>query len=291
MPEEGSKLITRVPCPENEYIRLIPDFKFFMICEKENDGKIERHTHLDYEAIIFEHGSYSCFINGKWMKLAPGEGVLLKPGDIHEDRFGCTTRYYGICFSTGTHVGKISKPFEIFRHGINPEEQKFSCNIAAVKNILSAIDKESIFPDIFSSLAQDSQLLLLMRLILRSIPQHALNPEFITDKIVPDSLRARLLALFHDNIHRDLSISEMADALELSASTITHGCKRYLGMSPRQAFLKEKMERAMSILAGSSCTVKDVAEMLGYSNPYVFSRTFKQVRGISPDIWRKNTLC
>lgn len=49
------------------------------------------------------------------------------------------------------------------------------------------------------------------------------------------------------------------------------------------------MERAKELLADTSMTNGEIAELLGYKDPLYFSRAFKKYVGKSPNAYRKYT--
>lgn len=60
---------------------------------------------------------------------------------------------------------------------------------------------------------------------------------------------------------------------------------RQVGMSPKSYWLKSRMEYARFLLVHGN-EVKSVAAELGYSDPFVFSRLFKKVHGMSPSSFK-----
>jgi AraC-like DNA-binding protein len=63
--------------------------------------------------------------------------------------------------------------------------------------------------------------------------------------------------------------------------------KRELGVSPMQALSLLRLERAASMLERSSQTLARIAEQLGYSSQFHFSRRFKQLYGVAPSRYRE----
>jgi AraC-like DNA-binding protein len=60
------------------------------------------------------------------------------------------------------------------------------------------------------------------------------------------------------------------------------------GVSPGEYRIRRRIERARELLlAHSDLAIKAVAEELGYSNPFIFSAQFKQVVGVSPEVFRR----
>ena len=59
--------------------------------------------------------------------------------------------------------------------------------------------------------------------------------------------------------------------------------KRFAEESPLQLINRLKMNKAAELLSNRSMLVKEVAEAVGYNDPYHFSRVFKRVYGIPPE--------
>jgi AraC-like DNA-binding protein len=63
--------------------------------------------------------------------------------------------------------------------------------------------------------------------------------------------------------------------------------KQRTGQTPAQAFTHRKMSHACYLLETSELTVARVARMLGFDDPYYFSRSFTRVVGVSPARYRE----
>ncbi len=296
-PQEGVRrkagsraLSTRAPSANGP--ELLPKFKWLIACDEQAAGGYQPHRHLDFEAIFVEAGIYSCKLNGEELELKPGEGVLVKPGDCHEDSFSPPLRYTGFNFTfLDLNSGSSSAP-GIFMKGLRPAGQKFSFDQHQMNGILSAIKAESRQEDRFSSLAQDFLCLQALRIILKGLPEGSLNEAFGKQEPGGDgALKASMLQLLHDSASGNPSVAEMAQALKMSVSGFSHECARLLGLPPRKAFLKIKMEKAKTLLADKGLPVKKLAAMLGYDDQFAFSRAFKNASGYAPETWRKSHLC
>jgi len=285
--EPRRPIALRAPSPSQAWLG--PRFKWLIRNDERRAGVFEPHRHLDYEAIILAKGRYLCAVNGERMELSPGDGVLVKPGDRHEDEFEAGTLYYGLCFCLPAL--EEGGALELFKRGVAPSGQRFRCETGRVEELLDGIAAESHGRDALSASLQDARLLELLRLIIDALPAGAANPETSGAAKGQETLQARLLRLFSENLDRDLDVSEMSKLLDMSESSLSHSCKKALGMPPRKAFLKAKMEKALQLLADPGLSVKELAWMLGYKDQFVFSRAFKLARGESPDSWRKRHLC
>jgi AraC-like DNA-binding protein len=63
--------------------------------------------------------------------------------------------------------------------------------------------------------------------------------------------------------------------------------KRFADESPLQLITRLKMGRAADLLSNRDLLIKQVAEEVGYVDPYHFSRVFKRVYGIPPETFTR----
>lgn len=85
------------------------------------------------------------------------------------------------------------------------------------------------------------------------------------------------------------SVREMAAAVGYTPQHLARIFRKFRGESPKDFVIRTRVERAKSLLA-STLSVERVAELLGYSDVYFFSRQFKSRTGSSPTAWRKAQL-
>lgn len=58
--------------------------------------------------------------------------------------------------------------------------------------------------------------------------------------------------------------------------------RKFARQTPYQLLVRLKMGRAAELLLHSDLLIKDVADMVGFADPYHFSKVFKKVHGVSP---------
>lgn len=89
-------------------------------------------------------------------------------------------------------------------------------------------------------------------------------------------------ALIDTEAERLGSLDEIARAAGVEASSVCRWFRRYQGSSPYQYLLRRKMNLAAALLVENGGLVKEVAERVGFADPYHFSRAFKSVHGVPP---------
>jgi len=93
-------------------------------------------------------------------------------------------------------------------------------------------------------------------------------------------------ALMRNSLHHELSLDTLAHYSQLSKFHFAKKFKELTDSSPIQHFINMKIQHACTQLDNSDIAIKDIANSLGYSDPYYFSRLFKKLVGISPKQYR-----
>ena len=89
------------------------------------------------------------------------------------------------------------------------------------------------------------------------------------------------------NVYKNLSLQEMAAHFDISTSYICRLFKMYYSDTPISYYNRIKIEEARTMLTDyTNMKIKDIAEMLGFSDQYYFSKVFKQQYGVSPQTYR-----
>jgi AraC-like DNA-binding protein len=88
------------------------------------------------------------------------------------------------------------------------------------------------------------------------------------------------------NIDKNLTTDEIAGLFQYSSSHYTALFKKKTGLSPIDYFIKMKIHYACQLLSQSELKIKEIAEKIGYDDPYYFSRIFKKVMNKSPKEYR-----
>lgn len=83
------------------------------------------------------------------------------------------------------------------------------------------------------------------------------------------------------------TIPELAQQLNMTASTLKRQFKLHLGINIYHYYLQKKMEVALKLLHEEQFTVNETAERLGYASVSNFIETFKKYYGDSPGNYKR----
>lgn len=80
----------------------------------------------------------------------------------------------------------------------------------------------------------------------------------------------------------DVGLAELAEAVNMSPPYISRLFKACSGVTLKQFIANTKAERARELLLQTRMSIGEVAERMGYSDVYAFSKSFKRVFRLSP---------
>lgn len=92
----------------------------------------------------------------------------------------------------------------------------------------------------------------------------------------------RVIRYMYKHLKEKLTLEDIAREVELSKSYINAIFQKYTQHSPMDFFINIKIKEACMLLRTTDLYICEVAQKIGYSDQYYFSRIFKKVVGISP---------
>jgi AraC-like DNA-binding protein len=88
------------------------------------------------------------------------------------------------------------------------------------------------------------------------------------------------------HLDKPIKVSTLSAMVGLSDSSFFVLFKSATGRAPLDFFIRARMQRAGELLEGTTLQIKGVATILGYDDPFYFSRLFKLIHGIAPREYR-----
>lgn len=101
------------------------------------------------------------------------------------------------------------------------------------------------------------------------------------------SFSEHIINFFTNNIGSNISISKLADDYGFSRTHFSCTFKKETGYSPKQFLLNLRIEKARCLLLDTDLDINCIAHSVGYDDPLLFSKQFKNKIGISPRNLRK----
>ncbi len=110
-----------------------------------------------------------------------------------------------------------------------------------------------------------------------------IEPSRITITPLDQQLIEKAIAIVEDNINEtEFSVEELASSLNISRSYFYKKMIKITGKKPIEFIKTIRMKRAQQLLTESQMQISEIAYILGYNSPKVFSKHFKDEFNISP---------
>jgi AraC family transcriptional regulator len=97
----------------------------------------------------------------------------------------------------------------------------------------------------------------------------------------------RAVELMQAQLHRELSLKEIAAASFLSPFHFARLFKKLTGTSPHAYLATLRTKQAQALLAESDLSITEISSRVGYSNSSHFTQAFRQLTGLTPRAFRK----
>ncbi|MDO5554113.1 MAG: DNA-binding transcriptional regulator [Planctomycetia bacterium] len=101
----------------------------------------------------------------------------------------------------------------------------------------------------------------------------------------PDTEKA--LLYIRENACSRLTVSEVADHLNLSERSLYRGFKKFLNRTPQSEILRIQMETAKQFLRETTLPIVSIAHRTGFSTPEYFVRAFRRECKVTPNVYRQ----
>lgn len=119
-----------------------------------------------------------------------------------------------------------------------------------------------------------------LELLLLKVEEHIAHGPRKDDPVRERFLRCK--AIIDEQAMQLATAEEIAAAAGLEVSSVCRLFRRFHDSSPYQYLLRRKMTLAAEALVENGGLVKEVAQKVGFGDPYHFSRCFKAVHGVAP---------
>ena len=297
--------------PINTAMNTVPSTKLSTIAYSSDEGLIASSKDLGWKSIIVKEyqlppaqGSYPAFEQHD-LTLC----LTTRPHRIHQV-IG-KQRYVGIYSKGDICITPAGTPGEYRAEGddhflqiqIEPEFLEKVAQQTGIDESLELIHKfrdrnpqvEQIIMMLYSELNQGSSLG--SKLYIESL-SNALAVNLLRDYSVKktslnlssaglsDSKLLLVTDYINDNIASEIKLSDLANLAGISQYHFSRLFKKSLGISPNKYVIKQRVERAKSLLKNPELSVTDIALSCGFNSHSHFGKYFRQFTGFTPKQYR-----
>jgi AraC-like DNA-binding protein len=100
--------------------------------------------------------------------------------------------------------------------------------------------------------------------------------------------RRKAVAYIEEHLAEPISLEALARLVGLSACYFCRAFRQSLGVPPQRYQLRQRIERAKTLLAKRAASVTDVSLTVGYNDTSAFCTAFRRATGLTPSTYRRN---
>ncbi len=229
--------------------------------------RINFHQHKDYEIFIYSSGKGKINIEGQVSDVKQGMIVVMPPNIIHGSISQDNLRYVAIS-GKSDELMHIDTPI-IFKDN----ERGDGFNL--LQMIFANRDGEKEY---FNSLC-----LAFIHFVLKNIK--VTSP---IEKTV-NKIKSQMSAKFHDS---EFNVTELLNQSGYAEDYIRTHFKKIVGKTPVEFLTELRIKHAKTLINiyQNSIPLMDIAINCGFDDYIYFSRKFKEVVGVSPQVYKKSIL-
>jgi AraC-like DNA-binding protein len=209
---------------------------------------------------------------GETIEFKPGEAVLMTPDTIH-DYGGNQDKYLEdtICFT-----GPVAD--QLYQSGIIKSGIIYTGKTPRLRDIAELAADPAADSQISANIAMQK---LLVDLYLENKSKQSGDRYSKVKKLIKE---------IQLSPEKWWTVREMSEYCNLSEMHFRRVFREHTGMAPKIYIDNLKIQKAARALSGSDDSITEIAESLGYTDPFHFSRRFKQLTGLSPVLYRREMM-
>ena len=255
-------------------------------------------NHLEYK--IVKAGSEESFmqtdlivlyvLEGEMSVRYYGDKIRMKKDDILLINSGME---YGICGIRDAIYGTASYSIGIISQIMDKKSLMLYADSARdvlhtyqdLRDILQEMTAEYILHAHQTRAAMDS---LMLRLLDCLIENYQLGQGQIeADENDTDARMRQMMQYIINHIHDEISLSDLANEMFVSTSTLSRIFKKSTGMYFADYVMRLRVRTSLGLLRTSEQNLTQIAMNCGFSTSAAFNRSFKKVTGMMPSEYRK----
>lgn len=284
---------------ERDPLELVPKFWFSPQSEvclhrfRYRSGEMDSlpHTHDEYNVVFCLKPGLEYAVRGHREVLAPGDVLVINPGDLHNGRYGAAeldARGLTIHIPVRALRAILSKmrfPGDIDHNRIRFLDKVSDPSlIPLVEELIREIDRRQSGYEMIV----DSIVLQIMVHLFRNLLRPSFQPGIIAEpRQLPSWQMVQALEYMNARGKSKFSLAELCTDLGTSTSRFIQLFKNSVGsVSPHVYYNRLIVEKAQKLLVSSDRAIKEIAYELGFQNESHFCKVFRSCAGTTPGSYR-----
>ena len=246
------------------------------------------HIHSNhYELLVFIRGNAECWIEGRRKKLEYGDVVIVNPREIHRIFILDNAEYERIVIHVRQHVkGAVNgtdKPLRVFHknrtHILHLSEEEMAQFVSNQLQMKKMWKKKEFGADLLGSAW--------FQILLLQISQKMRQAEGSGAWESVAGLVGEALEYVNAHMMEDISVQDIADALNVSRYYLSHAFKKSTGYGLWNYVISKRLVYSQKLLV-EGASVTEACYESGFKDYAHFIKSFTKTFGCSPKQYGKN---
>jgi len=248
------------------------------------------HRHNYQEILVVQSGYGRHVIDGHAAELVPHTVALIRKGQVHlfehaSQLTGWIVRFTDDFVPTGLNNSPWNDHASLFNQLGRAATQTLDLPaFHAIERICHEIEQEWTHASAWQAEHALRHLLGVLLIRLERSYQHALHRTDHDREAYRVYQQFAILLEQHVAAHHDVQF--YADALQLAPTKLSKVLSRTVGKPTKQVIDERLVLEAKRYLLYTDLPLREIAGMLGYTDPFHLSKTFKRVTGTTPQAYR-----
>ena len=247
-------------------------------------GGVDVHHHDFYEVYFLLDGEVEYWVDGRILKMSPGDLLLINPMELHRPMLTENNRVYerivvwiNKAYLEGLDGDSLSQCFDPDHPNHTHLIRLTASERTGITALLGELVRESYSQEYGSSLSAYGLFLQFM-VQLNRLARHTGKPE---ESRQQSALVQQVLAYIAQNLSGPMSLEELAERFFVSKYYLSHTFSAEVGVSLYRYIMLRRLLLARQLLSQGMPAGK-VSESCGFADYTSFYRAFKSEYGISP---------
>ena len=250
------------------------------------------HAHAVYHVVLFTHGDNLFTQGGQRHPAMPSILTLTSPGERHSFHPclpGAVT-YMEVCFELTNGRDALQIPFDdllsryagvrlapvAFPVKLNDRRYRHVSGIVALL-LERLMQGERLLPFAVTRGLFDLLAFLVQEIYAPQVPAHG-----------PDAMALQRVKEEIEHRYRErLTVEELAEIGQMSSGYLSRAFKRAFQTTPIAYQRELKVQAAKNLLSTTTLSIKEIAIRTGFEDPFFFTKTFVQLAGVPPTVFRR----
>lgn len=212
--------------------------------------------------------------------LSPGDVILFYPGTAYRaytDEGGCSFLFFIFSYELGNNIDVLRSEnlAGVYHH----KDVAKRTRLFIAQYISDFHEKENSMLKLYAFFMDFLADLLQLSSHLSPFEELPTAPD--------DSCIHEIIEYIHQHCTQNITISELAKLADMPEKSFIRYFHSNAGISPKRYVNECRMKYAAELLTDESKSIASVAQELGYSDQYSFSKAFHKYYGDSPSMFRK----